>query len=325
MKYSIPYFSGLSDFWKRNPALSDIIEEVYFDSGSGIFAKENHGAELLKFKKAYDVKLHNVMSRSVFRARSFLPNGVQSEVDNLKELRDMGMDRVTLSNSVLLRHMPARRALAGVEISTGILDEIKTLSQAQGWIERFDIDILYIHPDANRNADDLRKIKKFAQRHNVQVCLLANEGCLPRCPFRKQEADMFETLENIAEDHRESVVRFFNQSTCAKIYAKRPEAVLQSPFLLPEMFESLEDKADSIRFTGPCSSPVFYEKLLTSLLEGKTGELRLYGEYLPRTISQTMTNITLNDLSKVGFANDVENCAGRCADCDFCLNVYKKF
>ena len=329
MKYSIPYFPGLVKFWESRPELADVVEEIYFDLGQAAFSSEfikiedKIWSELIKMKQDNGIQLHQVHSRSVQHARNLLPNSIQAIVNRLNEASKRGVDRVTLGNPLLLNHMPVRRALAGVKLSTGLLDEIRTLSQVQSWVERFDVDVLLVHPDSNRNGSELIKIKKFASSHGVQVCLLVNEGCLPRCPFRKQEYDMLETLGKLPDKLRGQVFQTFFANTCGVIYRKRPESLLQSPFILPAAFDSLTDKADLLRISGLDSPPNVLEKLLTSLLDGTTDGLLLYGEYLSRLSPLQGPDILLSDFFGSDYLSKLEDCKSHCADCDVCGDRFK--
>ncbi|MCI5220010.1 MAG: hypothetical protein D3914_12685 [Candidatus Electrothrix sp. LOE2] len=172
----------------------------------------------------------------------------------------------------------------------------------------------------NRNFEQLTDTINWCRRGcpEIKIELLANEGCLPFCPYRNSH-DAYIALGNHEGDDRSSHIN--KKLGCRQLLNKQPYRLLQSPFIRPEDVDSYLGQADLILLCGRAQGLDFLKKTVSAYVakkhEGNLLELldsmNWLGEHL----------YIENSALSFDFANMLSVCDNRCASCGFCMELFK--
>lgn len=171
----------------------------------------------------------------------------------------------------------------------------------------------------NRNLDELAKICLTLHRHfpDLKLEALANEGCLPYCPF-KLSHDSYIALANMDGQDLTHVINC--DIGCMRLLDEQPHRLLQSPFIRPEDVDLYLYHVDTIKICGRTLGPSFlinainayrarrYDGNLLDLMDAMSWlAARLYVD---------------NTLLSFDFANMLSQCDNRCDRCGFCKELF---
>jgi len=114
----------------------------------------------------------------------------------------------------------------------------------------------------NRNLAELAAISQQCHRHfpQVKLTLLANEGCLDRCPFKlAHDAQIaFANTGLIANETHAA-----NQELgCIRELAAHPAELFKSPFIRPEDLHRYEGMVEVIKLCGRTLGPAFLQRVV---------------------------------------------------------------
>ena len=99
----------------------------------------------------------------------------------------------------------------------------------------------------------------------VQLELLANEGCLIQCPF-KLTHDAHIALAKIGINT--DTFRMNTEFGCIHVLNKNPEQLFKSPFIRPEDIGNYEQYIDTIKLCGRTLGPDFLMQTLKAYITG---------------------------------------------------------
>ena len=171
----------------------------------------------------------------------------------------------------------------------------------------------------NRNLDQLASISLTLHRQipGLKLELLANEGCLPYCPF-KLSHDAYIALANI--DGRDQTHHLNCDIGCMRLLDEQPHRLLQSPFIRPEDVDLYLYHADTIKLCGRTLGSDFLINAISAY------RARRYdGNLLDLLDSMSWLAERLyvdNRLLSFDFANMLSQCDSRCDRCDFCRELF---
>lgn len=174
----------------------------------------------------------------------------------------------------------------------------------------------------SRRPEELFELKqKLASRWpGIAVELLANEGCLPHCPFRATH----EALISLANCRAEGLdTRTINDDlACVRQLTDAPYRILSSPFIRPEDMVSYHDKTDVIKICGRTLGPDFLKKTISAYLTGS-----YHGNLLELLdASHWMADFwNLPNQSLPGnFLEKIISCKLDCLTCSYCKVLFER-
>jgi len=172
----------------------------------------------------------------------------------------------------------------------------------------------------NRDLDTLAlEVRRIRQKTpDVGIELLANEGCLPHCPF-KLSHDAYIALANV--EGNDSTFLLNRELGCIRILGEEPHRILQSPFIRPEDMELYLYHVDTIKLCGRTLGADFLEQVITAYL-GRKHEGNLL-DLLDAAHWMAGRLYVENSALSFDFANMLSMCDGQCTSCGFCEELFQ--
>ncbi len=171
----------------------------------------------------------------------------------------------------------------------------------------------------NRDLDTLAQVVRQIRQKlpDMRIELLANEGCLPFCPF-KLSHDAYIALANM--QGRDQTFQLNRQLGCVRILEKEPHRILQSPFIRPEDMELYLCHVDTIKLCGRTLGAAYLKRLINAYLarryDGNLLDLLDAVHWLAESLYVDNSALSFD------FANMLSMCDGQCANCGFCEELF---
>ena len=173
----------------------------------------------------------------------------------------------------------------------------------------------------NRNLPELAEISRQCRRHfpGVKLALLANEGCLDRCPF-KLAHDAQIAFANTGLIANETYAT--NQELgCIRELAAHPAKLFKSPFIRPEDLHHYEEMGDVVKLCGRTLGPAFLQRVVRAYAarryEGNLLDLMDTMEWLAKRLH------VANEELPADFFDRLTNCDRDCRACSYCQGLYR--
>jgi len=174
----------------------------------------------------------------------------------------------------------------------------------------------------NRNLPALATISRQCRRHypGVKLTLLANEGCLDRCPF-KLAHDAQIAFANTGLIANETHVT--NQELgCIRILSESPAELFKSPCIRPEDLHYYEGMVEVIKLCGRTLGPGFLQRVVrayaTRRYEGNLLDLMDTMEWLAKRLH------VANEELPGDFLDRLTGCDKNCQACGYCGELLEK-
>ena len=171
----------------------------------------------------------------------------------------------------------------------------------------------------NRNLDQLAHTIRLIREKipAIQIEVLANEGCLFRCPF-KLSHDAYIGLANVSGE--DFTCRLNRELGCVRLLGNEPHRILRSPFIRPEDTETYLCHVDTIKLCGRTLGGGFLQNVIQAYIarryEGNLLDLldasHWLAEYLH--VDNSMLSFDLVDMLSL--------CDGNCKQCGFCQELF---
>lgn len=172
----------------------------------------------------------------------------------------------------------------------------------------------------NRNLDALAAISLAIHQQfpGIKIEVLANEGCLPYCPF-KLSHDAYIALANIeGQDQTQAVNCALG---CMRLLDEQPHRLLQSPFIRPEDIDLYLFHVDVIKLCGRTLGPAFLRNVITAYRNRHhDGNLLDLMDALSWLAERLYVD---NRMLSFDFANMLSQCDNRCDRCGFCRELFE--
>lgn len=174
----------------------------------------------------------------------------------------------------------------------------------------------------NRNLPELATISQQCRRHfpGVKLTLLANEGCLDRCPFKlTHDAQIaFANTGLIANETHTA-----NQELgCIRELTVHPAELFKSPFIRPEDLEHYEGMVEVIKLCGRTLGPGFLQRVVRAYAArryaGNLLELMDTMEWLAKRLHVANAELPGD------FLDRLSSCDRNCQACSYCWELLDK-
>jgi len=174
----------------------------------------------------------------------------------------------------------------------------------------------------NRNLPELAAISHQCRRHypGVKLTLLANEGCLDRCPFKPaHDAQIAFANTGLIADETHAA----NQELgCIRELGAHPARLFKSPFIRPEDLEQYEGLVEVIKVCGRTLGPAFLQRVVRAYANrgyaGNLLDLMDTMEWLAKRLHVANAELPAD------FLDRLSSCDRNCRNCAYCGELLDK-
>ena len=198
---------------------------------------------------------------------------------------------------------------AKVEAQLGDIGETRFLQPSKIILDRS------LNRDLDQLADTARRCRRSFP--DLKLELLANEGCLARCPFNLSH-DAYIALSNY--QGRDCTYLLNKELGCMQLVDEHPHRILQSPFIRPEDIDLYLCHIDTIKLCGRTLGSEFLQRTITAYLDH-----RYNGNLLDLldTLQWLAPSLYVDNSSlSFDFANMLSMCENKCDSCGFCKDLF---
>ena len=235
-------------------------------------------------------------------------------ITNFQVLYDAGIRSVTIPHTHWVATGQIQKQFPELLIKNTILRQPETAKDVAN-LGKEGFHYVNIHRDLMRDRETLERIRKAADKYNLKIALLANEGCHGGCSMMKEH---FEYNNN-----RKDNPQYFNDPisrvSCAKWDVQDPATPLKQANIPPwrEDWIDLLNVVDVFKMHGRENVQRFYEtmRIVENFAEGK--------EILFDTFNQYLQDNTLENRPIDAWRKIIKTCKFDCWDCNFCDKVYQ--
>jgi hypothetical protein len=174
----------------------------------------------------------------------------------------------------------------------------------------------------NRNLPELTAISQQCRHHfpGVKLTLLANEGCLDRCPFKlAHDAQIAFANTGLVANETHAANR---EIGCIRELGAHPAELFKSPFIRPEDLEQYEGVVEVIKLCGRTLGPDFLQRVVRGYAarqyEGNLLDLMDTMEWLAKRLH------VANEELPADFLTRLSSCDKNCRACPYCRELLDK-
>jgi hypothetical protein len=332
IRFEVPFLpdEGYTKFLAANKSSLACIyfslhEEMIPDARVGIAPSSS--AEIIRLLR----KLPGLPKYALLNSRFFAPtqvldeNHVQAIISKLKTFYQAGcLDGIVFVDHYLLQALSDRESslcaqLEAVPGANCLLDSLPRIFQHLELIAQTAFKLpgkLVLDRTLNRNLSSLREISNECSPlwPQMRLGLLANEGCLPHCPY-KLTHDAAISLGRWDPAQEKTYV--LNTSLgCARTFIRDPSLILRSPFIRPEDVAAYRPYVQDIKLGGRTRGPQVMRKILTMYIQGtyigNLLELMDTQEFMAHRFFVANQNLPPD------FGSRTIDCGLRCYSCSYC-------
>lgn len=245
-------------------------------------------------------------------------------------LREGNIDGIVVVDFYLLQALSdASPEITGqLEAVPGVNCLLDSFDRIQSWLDliartRFRMPLkLNLDRSLNRRLQILEEVSSQCRRRypGLRLTLLANEGCLYRCPFKlAHDAQIGFAHIDAGPNRTHEMNRGLG---CMRVLAERPEEILRSPFIRPEDQQHYESMADVLKICGRTLGPAFLERAVAAYLTGGyAGNLLA----LLDTQDWQADRLSIANAEIPGdFLVRLTTCRVDCTQCGYCREVFHR-
>ena len=177
-------------------------------------------------------------------------------------------------------------------------------------------DKLVLDRSLNRRREQLAELclELRVLRPNLRLTLLANEGCLDHCPFQDSHSGHM-SLSHI-QGYNAAHMDANKKLGCSRLFFKRPDLLLSSPFIRPEDQIHYAEIADIIKLCGRSRGPKTMRFIISAYLAGNYAGNLLWLNDSQEPLAHRL--FLPNNQLPVDFVELVGDCQGDCERCGIC-------
>ena len=278
--------------------------------------------ELRDIHEQHGIHMQYVMNSSVWKNDVYL-EGKQQIIDTVNDIHSRGATMLTINNMYLLRDVEFRDKIPqDLVLKLSINNKVATLEEVEFLYTHSGIDHFILDRSINRNMDEIQRICEWEHRDKITLTLLAQEGCISKCPWKSTCDNMISTFRDYDAHEVNDLKAKHSTHFCTAHYTANPQDVLKSPWITPSGVELYDDYIDYMKLSGRMSPIAKMSRVFDSYLQRDS--LANLPDMLAIHNDSVLINSNVNDLETHGYSAKVHNCKNMCASCDFCDKLYEK-
>ena len=248
-------------------------------------------------------------------------------LDRLEILcRDCGLTGIVFTDAYFLNALSGtgHPVVSGLEAVPGINCMIDSPAKAAAILQLIDASSfkrprkLVLDRSLNRDFSAIKTLRQ--QFPDLQIELLANEGCLSDCPFKPAHDAQIAFVNAAAAKEMTFAV---NQAMgCRKWLFEHPWQIMRSPFIRPEDLEAYQGAADTIKLCGRTLGTGFLTRCISAYIarswEGNLLDLLDASGWLADLWHIDNQKLDLEELKQASL------CTKDCKGCNMCRDLFSK-
>jgi collagenase-like PrtC family protease len=323
----------------------------------GVTATEGQVDNLLRIQREFGVECSmTINSLSIPLEIAADPMVMRGFIDFIGGFYEKGVRSCTLSNTHLMRVGVLQNEFPEMRWKNTVNQQVKSVQELYDYAG-LGYNTICFDRSLNRDIETLTEVYREAKKLDIEVSLLASEGCLPSCPFKTEHDSWQEKLQKSPQNYWQT---FSNTCTGwrARADAQMPRLGTDINMATEELFELFMENTDILKFSGRMNAPSIVSKAAmcwagVSRTKTRTGEevqdiqefeyadsvKEIYEKKLaPYLVSRWTPGWTLVDdkhqfditdkdsiwLTKKGrgLSKLLSSCKNRCWDCHACEKVF---
>jgi collagenase-like PrtC family protease len=323
--FSVPYnddFDTLTGLFELGETGGNRISEVYLSGpqeycGSGRLTPETSMEQFLAVVERIHgagLRANLVLNSTCEGAEWYSHKAVDATLAYISEAHERhGVEAVTMANPLYIK--AARKRFPRLEISASVLSNIDCVQRAVIYREA-GADTITPDANINRNLELLADIKEAT---GARLKLLANEGCLYKCPFRQFHFNAkSHASKDVAKQTDVSFADFFGVGT--DVIRGDLAQLLRSPWIRPEDLKAYAGITDCFKLVCRSQRRSFVLRAARAYLQESWGGdmLDLLSGCAKRFSMNAGAYLDNRKLGESKFFETVTRCDGRCQECGFC-------
>jgi predicted O-methyltransferase YrrM len=316
-KFSNEQYTHFLEFCKEH---KDVIYDLYFTCRMPPFMQDAMGDVFedlsAPIEAALDIqRLSGIRVSATFNNIQVPPT--QDNLDlfimNFRQLYAAGVRSATIPHTHWIATGQIQKEFPELLIKNTILRHVETAKDVAA-LGKEGFHYVNIHRDLMRDQEALKRIRKAADKYNMKVALLANEGCAGGCSMMNEHFQFNNT--------RTSGPQYFNDPisrvSCPKWDVLEPAIELKKANIPPwrEDWVELLKYVDVFKMHGRESINRMYETM-DLVKKYHNGDEILYDDFNLYLKDNNLEDRPINAWRKI-----IKTCKFDCWDCNFCEKVY---
>ena len=234
-------------------------------------------------------------------------------IQNFRQLYDAGVRSATIPHTHWVATGQLQHEFPELQIKNTILRQVETAKDVAA-LGKEGFHYVNIHRDLMRDQEALKRIRKAADKYDMKVALLGNEGCHGGCSMMKEHFQF--------NNQRSDGPQYFNDPisrvSCSKWNVQDPASPLKEANFPPwrEDWVELLEYVDVFKMHGRESVSRLFETMVI-IQKYASGKEILYDNFNSYLDDNNMEDRPINAWRKI-----IKTCKFDCWDCNFCDKVY---
>ena len=286
------------------PFMQDAMGDVFEDHGAPIQAA-------LYIQQTLGIPLSATFNNIMVRPSQ---QNLDMFIENFRPLYEVGIRSITIPHTHWMATGQIKKQFPEVFVKNTILRNVTHPNEVAN-LAKAGFDYINLDRDLMRDRDTLVKMKKCADRYNVKLSLLGNEGCLGGCTMMDEHYQYNLTRIESPQYFNDPISRV----SCPKWDYEDPSSLLKAANIPPwrEDWEELLQYVDVFKMHGRESASRLFETMDIVTKYNNKEEILFdtFNDYLE------LTNLEGRPID--GWRKKIKNCKFDCWDCNYCENVYE--
>lgn len=187
--------------------------------------------------KKMGIRLNYLLNPLCLGNKDVIPEEHKKIVQYIGALHDMKIEWVTVCSPYLLNII--KEQFPDMKVTIGLYAFINTFQEARNWID-MGADELTLMQSYTRDFNSLRLMLKEFKKYDVNLRILANNGCLHECPFAVNHAAA--AAHSSVKDNKSTTTYLdYSLINCYLRKIGKPANILASDWIRPEDLHYYED------------------------------------------------------------------------------------
>ena len=267
-------------------------------------------ANAINLQKELDIPISATFNNTLVRPDQ---ENLDLFISNFDQLYEQGVKIVTIPHTSWLMTGQLQKRYPDLKIKNTILRDVNKANQIARLAEA---GFHYVNVDRNlmRDEDELKKMKRVADKYDIELSLLANEGCLGNCPVMPEHYQYNNSRISQPQYFDDPISRI----SCHSWNFTDPSSELKNAYLPPwkEDWDNMLNYVNVFKMHGRENIDLLYNSLDIVARYDAQQDILYDGfdEYMIENNLERPIN---------GWREKIRNCKFDCWDCNYCDKVYE--